>query len=182
MTGWWQKKLTDLRESSAMKDTAEKCEDLEPMKRRANSPAVAITPQFGKQNIATQKTEVKHDEAEDDKDNFANSKAMFRLLAHRWAKRLAELARAELTESGATKLSDVKIGELALSKHLTISLAMAVTSQVGKNKAKRDETEDEKRCFTIMKDSCKPMTGLWKKRFKHLTECRAMQRLRREDG
>eukprot|EP00930_Biecheleria_cincta_P098115 TRINITY_DN897_c0_g1_i5.p1 TRINITY_DN897_c0_g1~~TRINITY_DN897_c0_g1_i5.p1 ORF type:complete len:731 (-),score=267.54 TRINITY_DN897_c0_g1_i5:177-2222(-) len=80
----------------------------------------------GKKFVSIQKADVKLDETEEEKKRFAKLKDMYRPLTDWWKKKLTDL-----TESGAMKDAGVKIEKVELSKRLTNSPVVVVTSQFG---------------------------------------------------
>jgi len=80
----------------------------------------------GKKFVSIQKADVKIDETEDEKKRFAKIKDMYKPLTEWWKKKLTDL-----TESGAMKESGVKVEKVEVSKRLTDSPVVVVTSQFG---------------------------------------------------
>jgi len=80
----------------------------------------------GKKFVSIQKADVKLDESEDDKKRFAKVKDMYKPLTDWWKEKLTEL-----TEKGAMKDAGVKIEKVEISKRLTESPVVVVTSQFG---------------------------------------------------
>merc|ERR1719310_1804141 len=80
----------------------------------------------GKKFVSIQKADVKLDESEDEKKRFGKLKDMYTPLTTWWKDRLTEL-----TEKGGMKQSGVKIDAVSLSKRLTDSPVVVVTSQFG---------------------------------------------------
>merc|ERR1712066_956198 len=80
----------------------------------------------GKKFVSIQKADVKLDETEEEKKRFTKIKDMYKPLTDWWKEKLTEL-----TEKGAMKDSGVKIEKVEISKRLTDSPVVVVTSQFG---------------------------------------------------
>merc|ERR1712127_626907 len=80
----------------------------------------------GKKFVSIQKADVKLDETEEEKKKFTKLKDMYKPLSDWWKEMLTEL-----TEKGAMKEAGVKIEKVELSKRLTDSPVVVVTSQFG---------------------------------------------------
>merc|ERR1712217_252863 len=80
----------------------------------------------GKKFVSIQKADVKLDETEEEKKKFSKIKDMYKPLTDWWKEKLTEL-----TEKGAMKDSGVKIEKVEISKRLTDSPVVVVTSQFG---------------------------------------------------
>jgi len=80
----------------------------------------------GKKFVSIQKADVKLDETEEEKKRFSKLKDMYKPLTDWWKEKLTDL-----TEKGAMKDAGVKIEAVALSKRLTDSPVVVVTSQFG---------------------------------------------------
>merc|ERR1711987_43776 len=80
----------------------------------------------GKKFVSIQKADVKLDETEDEKKRFTKLKDMYKPLTDWWKEKLTAF-----TESGAMKDAGVKIEKVELSKRLTESPVVVVTSQFG---------------------------------------------------
>merc|ERR1712057_44881 len=80
----------------------------------------------GKKFVSIQKADVKLDETEDEKKRFSKLKDMYKPLTDWWKETLTEL-----TEKGAMKDAGVKIEKVEVSKRLTDSPVVVVTSQFG---------------------------------------------------
>merc|ERR1712224_996460 len=80
----------------------------------------------GKKFVSIQKADVKLDESEDEKKRFTKLKDMYKPLTDWWKDKLTEL-----TEKGAMKDAGVKIEKVEISKRLTESPVVVVTSQFG---------------------------------------------------
>lgn len=80
----------------------------------------------GKKFVSIQKADVKLDESEDEKKRFIKVKDMFKPLTDWWKETLTTY-----TEKGAMKDSGVKIEKVEVSKRLTESPVVVVTSQFG---------------------------------------------------
>merc|ERR1711939_1275888 len=80
----------------------------------------------GKKFVSIQKADVKLDETEDEKKRFSKLKDMYKPLTDWWKEKLTDL-----TEKGAMKEAGVKIEKVEVSKRLTESPVVVVTSQFG---------------------------------------------------
>merc|ERR1711881_791355 len=80
----------------------------------------------GKKFVSIQKADVKMDETEEDKKRFSKLKDMYKPLTDWWKETLTEI-----TERGAMKDAGVKIEKVEVSKRLTESPVVVVTSQFG---------------------------------------------------
>jgi len=80
----------------------------------------------GKKFVSIQKADVKLDETEEEKKRFSKLKDMYKPLSDWWKDKLTDL-----TERGAMKDAGVKIEKVELSKRLTDSPVVVVTSQFG---------------------------------------------------
>merc|ERR1711967_191050 len=80
----------------------------------------------GKKFVSIQKADVKLDESEEEKKKFTKLKDMYKPLTDWWKEKLTDL-----TEKGAMKDAGVKIEKVELSKRLTDSPVVVVTSQFG---------------------------------------------------
>merc|ERR1712029_423610 len=80
----------------------------------------------GKKFVSIQKADVKLDETEEEKKRFTKLKDMYKPLTDWWKEKLTDL-----TEKGAMKDAGVKIEAVSLSKRLTESPVVVVTSQFG---------------------------------------------------
>merc|ERR1712087_858437 len=80
----------------------------------------------GKKFVSVQKADVKLDETEEEKKRYTKLKDMYKPLTDWWKDKLTDL-----TEKGAMKQSGVKIDGVSLSKRLTESPCLVVTSQFG---------------------------------------------------
>merc|ERR1711979_153129 len=80
----------------------------------------------GKKFVSIQKADVKLDETEAEKKKFSKVKDMFKPLTDWWKEKLTDL-----TEKGAMKDAGVKVEKVELSKRLTESPVVVVTSQFG---------------------------------------------------
>merc|ERR1712196_342239 len=80
----------------------------------------------GKKFVSIQKADVKIDETDDEKKRFSKLKDMYKPLTDWWKDKLTEL-----TEKGAMKDAGVKIEKVEVSKRLTDSPVVVVTSQFG---------------------------------------------------
>jgi len=80
----------------------------------------------GKKFVSIQKADVKLDETEEEKKKFSKLKDMYKPLTDWWKEKLTDL-----TEKGAMKDAGVKIEAVTLSKRLTDSPVVVVTSQFG---------------------------------------------------
>merc|ERR1719258_270258 len=78
----------------------------------------------GKKFVSIQKADVKLDETEDEKKKFSKLKDMYKPLTDWWKEKLTDL-----TEKGAMKDAGVKVEAVSLSKRLTDSPVVVVTSQ-----------------------------------------------------
>merc|ERR1719498_696979 len=78
----------------------------------------------GKKFVSIQKADVKLDETEEEKKRFSKLKDMYKPLTDWWKEKLTDL-----TEKGAMKDAAVKIEKVELSKRLTDSPVVVVTSQ-----------------------------------------------------
>merc|ERR1712097_134631 len=76
--------------------------------------------------VSIQKADVKLDETEEEKKRFTKLKDMYKPLTDWWKEKLTDL-----TEKGAMKDAGVKIEKVELSKRLTDSPVVVVTSQFG---------------------------------------------------
>merc|ERR1712097_12887 len=76
--------------------------------------------------VSIQKADVKLDESEDEKKRFSKLKDMYKPLSDWWKEKLTEF-----TERGAMKDAGVKVEKVELSKRLTESPVVVVTSQFG---------------------------------------------------
>merc|ERR1712097_205281 len=76
--------------------------------------------------VSIQKADVKLDETEEEKKRFTKLKDMYKPLTDWWKEKLTDL-----TEKGAMKDAGVKIEKVELSKRLTESPVVVVTSQFG---------------------------------------------------
>merc|ERR1712193_233837 len=85
-----------------------------------------LTDYEGKKFVSIQKADVKLDESEEDKKRFSKLKDMYKPLTDWWKDTLTEV-----TEKGAMKDAGVKIEKVEISKRLTESPAVVVTSQFG---------------------------------------------------
>merc|ERR1711941_178127 len=81
---------------------------------------------MGKKFVSIQKADVKLDESEDEKKRFSKLKDMYKPLTDWWKEKLTEL-----TEKGAMKDAGVKVEKVEISKRLTESPVVVVTSQFG---------------------------------------------------
>merc|ERR1711966_369683 len=81
---------------------------------------------MGKKFVSIQKADVKLDETEEEKKKFSKLKDMYKPLTDWWKESLTDL-----TEKGAMKDAGVKIEKVELSKRLTDSPVVVVTSQFG---------------------------------------------------
>merc|ERR1719412_3548900 len=79
-----------------------------------------------KKFVSIQKADVKLDETEEEKKRFAKIKDMFKPLTDWWKEKLTDF-----TEKGAMKDAGVKIEKVEVSKRLTESPVVVVTSQFG---------------------------------------------------
>ncbi|CAK0886322.1 unnamed protein product [Prorocentrum cordatum] len=80
----------------------------------------------GKKFVSIQKADVKLDESEEEKKKFTKIKDMYKPLTDWWKETLTAF-----TEKGAMKESGVKIEKVEVSKRLTDSPVVVVTSQFG---------------------------------------------------
>merc|ERR1712087_592585 len=80
----------------------------------------------GKKFVSIQKADVKLDETEEEKKRFSKLKDMYKPLTDWWKEKLTDL-----TEKGAMKDAGVKIEKVEISKRLTNSPVVVVTSQFG---------------------------------------------------
>merc|ERR1711904_582689 len=80
----------------------------------------------GKKFVSIQKADVKIDETDEEKKRFSKLKDMYKPLTDWWKDKLSDL-----TEKGALKDTGVKIEAVSLSKRLTESPVVVVTSQFG---------------------------------------------------
>merc|ERR1711896_106051 len=80
----------------------------------------------GKKFVSIQKADVKLDESEEEKKRFSKLKDMYKPLTDWWKDTLSEV-----TEKGAMKDAGVKIEKVEISKRLTDSPVVVVTSQFG---------------------------------------------------
>merc|ERR1711918_65650 len=80
----------------------------------------------GKKFVSIQKADVKLDETEEEKKRFSKLKDMYKPLTDWWKDTLTEI-----TEKGAMKDAGVKIEKVEVSKRLTESPVVVVTSQFG---------------------------------------------------
>merc|ERR1711861_33546 len=80
----------------------------------------------GKKFVSIQKADVKLDETEEEKKRFSKLKDMYKPLTDWWKEKLSNF-----TEKGAMKDAGVKIEKVELSKRLTESPVVVVTSQFG---------------------------------------------------
>merc|ERR1712019_174794 len=80
----------------------------------------------GKKFVSIQKADVKLDETEEEKKRFSKLKDMYKPLTDWWKEKLTDL-----TEKGAMKDAGVKIEAVSISKRLTESPVVVVTSQFG---------------------------------------------------
>merc|ERR1712232_55249 len=80
----------------------------------------------GKKFVSIQKADVKLDETEEEKKRFSKVKDMYKPLTDWWKDKLTDY-----TEKGAMKDAGVKIEKVELSKRLTDSPVVVVTSQFG---------------------------------------------------
>jgi len=80
----------------------------------------------GKKFVSIQKADVKLDETEDEKKRFTKVKDMYKPLTDWWKDTLTDF-----TEKGAMKAAGVKIEKVEVSKRLTESPVVVVTSQFG---------------------------------------------------
>merc|ERR550537_1970473 len=80
----------------------------------------------GKKFVSIQKADIKLDETEEEKKRFTKLKEMYKPLTDWWKEKLTDL-----TEKGAMKDAGVKVEKVELSKRLTESPVVVVTSQFG---------------------------------------------------
>merc|ERR1711953_447848 len=80
----------------------------------------------GKKFVSIQKADVKFDETEEEKKRFSKLKDMYKPLSDWWKEKLTDF-----TEKGAMKDAGVKIEKVEISKRLTDSPVVVVTSQFG---------------------------------------------------
>merc|ERR1712022_77841 len=80
----------------------------------------------GKKFVSIQKADVKIDESEEEKKRFSKLKDMYKPLTDWWKEKLTDF-----TEKGAMKDAGVKIEKVEISKRLTESPVVVVTSQFG---------------------------------------------------
>merc|ERR1719331_1069163 len=80
----------------------------------------------GKKFVSIQKADVRLDESEEEKKRFSKVKDMYKPLTDWWKETLTEL-----TEKGAMKEAGVKVEAVTVSKRLTDSPVVVVTSQFG---------------------------------------------------
>merc|ERR1712118_622286 len=80
----------------------------------------------GKKFVSIQKADVKLDETEEEKKRFSKLKDMYKPLTDWWKEKLTEF-----TEKGAMKDAGVKLEKVEVSKRLTESPVVVVTSQFG---------------------------------------------------
>merc|ERR1712056_4938 len=80
----------------------------------------------GKKFVSIQKADVKLDESEEEKKKFSKIKDMYKPLTDWWKEKLTDL-----TEKGAMGDAGVKVEKVELSKRLTESPVVVVTSQFG---------------------------------------------------
>merc|ERR1712013_544244 len=80
----------------------------------------------GKKFVSIQKADVKLDETEEEKKKFSKLKDMYKPLTDWWKDKLTDF-----TEKGAMKDAGVKVEKVELSKRLTDSPVVVVTSQFG---------------------------------------------------
>merc|ERR1711985_207754 len=80
----------------------------------------------GKKFVSIQKADVKIDETEEEKKRFSKLKDMYKPLTDWWKEKLTDF-----TEKGAMKDAGVKIEAVSISKRLTESPVVVVTSQFG---------------------------------------------------
>merc|ERR1719412_1386263 len=79
-----------------------------------------------KKFVSIQKADVKLDETEEEKKRFTKLKDMYKPLTDWWKEKLTDL-----TEKGAMKDAGVKVEKVEVSKRLTESPVVVVTSQFG---------------------------------------------------
>merc|ERR1712126_751773 len=80
----------------------------------------------GKKFVSIQKADVKLDESDEEKKRFTKIKDMYKPLTEWWKTTLTDL-----TEKGAMKESGVKVEKVEISKRLTESPVVVLTSQFG---------------------------------------------------
>merc|ERR1712038_1630409 len=80
----------------------------------------------GKKFVSIQKADVKLDETEEEKKKFTKVKDMYKPLTEWWKEKLTEL-----TEKGMMKDAGIKVEKVEISKRLTDSPVVVVTSQFG---------------------------------------------------
>merc|ERR1712174_112753 len=80
----------------------------------------------GKKFVSIQKADVKLDETDEEKKRFSKLKDMYKPLTDWWKDKLTDL-----TEKGAMKDAGVKVEKVEISKRLTDSPVVVVTSQSG---------------------------------------------------
>merc|ERR1712070_258705 len=80
----------------------------------------------GKKFVSIQKADVKLDESEEEKKRFSKLKDMYKPLTDWWKEKVSDL-----TEKGSMKDAGVKVEKVELSKRLTDSPVVVVTSQFG---------------------------------------------------
>jgi len=80
----------------------------------------------GKKFVSIQKADVKLDETDEEKKRFSKLKDMYKPLTDWWKEKLTDL-----TEKGPMKDSGVKVEKVEISKRLTDSPVVVVTSQFG---------------------------------------------------
>merc|ERR1711935_340986 len=80
----------------------------------------------GKKFVSIQKADVKLDETEEEKKRFSKIKDMYKPLTDWWKEKLSDF-----TEKGDLKDAGVKIEAVSISKRLTNSPVVVVTSQFG---------------------------------------------------
>merc|ERR1712164_4505 len=80
----------------------------------------------GKKFVSIQKADVKLDETEEEKKKFSKLKDMYKPLTDWWKEELTDV-----TEKGAMKEAGVKVEKVEVSKRLTESPVVVVTSQFG---------------------------------------------------
>merc|ERR1711881_601197 len=80
----------------------------------------------GKKFVSIQKADVKLDESEDEKKRYSKLKDMYKPLTDWWKEKLTDF-----TEKGAMKDGGVKVESVSISKRLTESPVVVVTSQFG---------------------------------------------------
>merc|ERR1712006_82317 len=80
----------------------------------------------GKKFVSIQKADVKLEETEEEKKRFTKLKDMYKPLTDWWKEKLTDI-----TEKGAMKDAGVKIEKVEVSKRLTDSPVVVVTSQFG---------------------------------------------------